>query len=63
MTQRTVPHTRPASQGRPGVRGGLSWQVPLALVVLTVIRYPSSDAVRARRAGGAPTRAGLVGSR
>jgi hypothetical protein len=38
MTQRTVPHTRPAPQRRPGVRGGSSWQVPLALVVLARTR-------------------------
>ena len=37
MTQRTVPHTRPAPQRRPGVRGGSSWPVPLALVVLSLI--------------------------
>jgi uncharacterized membrane protein len=37
MTQPTVPHTRPAPQRRPGVRGGSSWRVPLALVVLSLI--------------------------
>ena len=37
MTQRTVPDTRPAPQRRPGVRGGSSWQVPSALVVLSLI--------------------------
>ena len=37
MTQHTVPHTRPAPQRRPGVRGGSSWHVPLALVVLSLI--------------------------
>ena len=37
MSQHTVPHTRPAPQPRPGVRGGSSWQVPLALVVLSLI--------------------------
>jgi uncharacterized membrane protein len=37
MTQRTVPHTRPAPLRRPGVRGGSSWPVPLALVVLSLI--------------------------
>jgi uncharacterized membrane protein len=37
MTQRTVQHTRPAPQRRPGVRGGSSWPVPLALVVLSLI--------------------------
>jgi uncharacterized membrane protein len=36
MTQQTVAHTRPA-QRRPGARGGSSWQVPLALVVLSII--------------------------
>jgi hypothetical protein len=37
MTQRTVPDTRPAPQRRPGVRGRSSWQVPSALVVLSLI--------------------------
>lgn len=37
MTQRTVPHTRPAPQRRPSVRSGSSWPVPLALVVLSLI--------------------------
>jgi hypothetical protein len=37
MTQGTVPHTRPAPQRRPGVRGGSSWPVPLALMVLSLI--------------------------
>jgi uncharacterized membrane protein len=37
MSQRTVPHTRPAPQRRPGARGGSSWPVPLALVVLSLI--------------------------
>jgi hypothetical protein len=37
MTQHTVLHTRPARQRRPGGRGGSSWQVPSALVVLSVI--------------------------
>jgi uncharacterized membrane protein len=37
MTQGTVPHTRPAPLRRPGVRGGSSWPVPLALVVLSLI--------------------------
>ena len=33
MTLRTVPHTRPAPQRRPGVRDGSGRHVPLALVV------------------------------
>jgi uncharacterized membrane protein len=37
MTQHAVPHTRPAPQRRPGVRGGSSWQVPLALILLSLI--------------------------
>ena len=42
MTQRAVPHTRPAPQRRPGGRvtasgGGSSWQVPLALILLSLI--------------------------
>jgi hypothetical protein len=37
MTQQTVPHTRTAPQRRPGVRGGSSWHVPVALVVLSFI--------------------------
>jgi uncharacterized membrane protein len=37
MSQRTVPQTRPAPQRRPGARGGSSWHVPLALVVLSMI--------------------------
>ena len=37
MTQRTVPHTRPAPQHRPGVRGLWYWQARLALAVLGII--------------------------
>jgi uncharacterized membrane protein len=37
MTQLIVPQTRPAPRRRPGVRGGSSWPVPLALVVLSLI--------------------------
>ena len=38
MTQRTVPDTRPAPQRRlGGVRGRSSWQVPSALMVLSLI--------------------------
>jgi uncharacterized membrane protein len=37
VTQRTASHTRPAPLRRPGVRGGSSWRVPLALVVLSLI--------------------------
>ena len=37
MTQRTLPLTRPAPRRRPGVRGGSSWPVPLALMVLSLI--------------------------
>ena len=64
MIQNAVSHTRPAPQRRPGVRGGSSWQVPLALVVLSLIRYPSvRRASRARRAGRARTFAALAVSR
>ena len=63
MTQHTVPHTRPAPQRRPGVRGGSSWQVPLALVVLSPSDRPSARRVgRARRAGRARTHAALAAS-
>ena len=37
MTQGTVPHTRLAPQRRPGVGGGSSWPIPLALVVVSLI--------------------------
>ena len=37
MTRSTVPHTRPATQRRPGNRDGSSWRVPGALIVLSVI--------------------------
>jgi uncharacterized membrane protein len=37
MTQYAAPGTRPASQRRPGSRGGSSWRVPAALVTLTII--------------------------
>ena len=37
MTQHTVSHTRPAPQRRPGVQEGSSWQVPIALAVLSLI--------------------------
>jgi hypothetical protein len=37
MTSYTVSHTRPALRRRPGARDGSSWQVPLALVVLSLI--------------------------
>jgi uncharacterized membrane protein len=37
MTQLTVPQIRPAPRRRPGVRGGSSWPVLLALVVLSLI--------------------------
>ena len=61
MSQHTDQLTRPAPQRRPGVRGGSSWQVPLALVVLSLIRYPSVRRVgRARRAGRARTFAALA---
>jgi hypothetical protein len=43
MTQRTVPNTRPAPQRRPGARGGSNWQVPLALVVLSLIPVVSGS--------------------
>jgi uncharacterized membrane protein len=37
MTQRAVPHTRPAQQRRPGVRGASNWKGPLALILLSLI--------------------------
>jgi uncharacterized membrane protein len=37
MIRHSVPNTRPAPQRRPGLRVGSSWQVPLALVVLSLI--------------------------
>ena len=37
MTQGIVPDTRPAPQRRSSVRGGSSWQVPSALVILSLI--------------------------
>ena len=38
MTQHTVSHTRPAPQRRPGARDESSWQVPVALMVLSLAR-------------------------
>ncbi len=54
MTQRTVPHTRPAPQRRPGVRGGSSWPVPLALVVLSLIPVIAGSLRLLEVAGGPP---------
>jgi uncharacterized membrane protein len=52
MTQRTVPHTRPAPQRRPGVRGGSTWRVPLALVVLSLIPVVAGSLRLLEIAGG-----------
>lgn len=37
MTLSTAPDTRPAMLRRPGGRGGSSWQVPVALVLLSIV--------------------------
>jgi hypothetical protein len=56
MTQRTVPDTRPAPQRSPGVRGGSSWQVPSALVILSLIPVIAGSLRVTRRPGPhAPT--------
>ena len=52
MTQRTVPHTRPAPQRRPGGRGRSSWPVPVALVVLSLIPVISGSLRLLEIAGG-----------
>jgi uncharacterized membrane protein len=52
MTQRTVQHTRPAPQRRPGVRDKSSWPVPLALVVLSLIPVISGSLRLLEVAGG-----------
>lgn len=52
MTQRTVPHTRPAPQRRPGVRDGSSWRVPLALVILSLIPVVAGSLRLLEVAGG-----------
>ena len=53
MTQRTVQHTRPAPQRRPGVRDKSSWSVPVALVVLSLIPVISGS-LRLLEVGGGP---------
>jgi Predicted membrane protein (DUF2306) len=52
MSQHTDQHTRPAPQRRPGVRGGSSWQVPLALVVLSLIPVIAGSLRLVEIAGG-----------
>ena len=52
MTQHTVSHTRPAPQRRLGVRGGSSWHVPLALVVLSLIPVVAGSLRLLEVAGG-----------
>jgi uncharacterized membrane protein len=52
MTQLTVPQTRPAPRRRPGVRGGSSWPVPLALVVLSLVPVISGSLRLIEVAGG-----------
>jgi uncharacterized membrane protein len=51
VTQQTVAHTQPA-QRRPGVRGGSSWPVPLALVLLSLIPVIAGSLRLAEIAGG-----------
>ena len=52
MTQRIVSRTRPAPQRRPGVRGGSSWPVPLALLILSLIPVVSGSLRLIEVAGG-----------
>ncbi len=52
MTQLTVAHTRPAARRRPGGSGGSSWQVPLALVVLSLIPVVAGSLRLLEIAGG-----------
>jgi uncharacterized membrane protein len=52
MTQRTVLHTRPAPQRRPGVRDGSGWHVPVALVVLSLIPVVAGSLRLLEVAGG-----------
>jgi uncharacterized membrane protein len=52
MIQHSVTNTRPAPQRRPGVRGGSSWQVPLALVVLSLIPVIAGSLRLVEIAGG-----------
>lgn len=52
MTVHTVSDIRPAPQRRPGVRGGSSWQVPLGLVVLSLIPVISGSLRLIEVAGG-----------
>jgi uncharacterized membrane protein len=52
MTQRTVAHTRPAAQRRPGVRDGSNWHIPVALVVLSLIPVVAGSLRLVEVAGG-----------
>jgi uncharacterized membrane protein len=52
MTTHTAPQTRPAPQRRPGARDKLSWSVPLALVVLSLIPVVSGSLRLLEVAGG-----------
>jgi uncharacterized membrane protein len=52
MTQQIVPHTQPAPQRGPGVRGGSSWHVPLTLVVLSLIPVVAGSLRLLEVAGG-----------
>jgi hypothetical protein len=52
MTLRTVPHTRPAPQRRPGVRVGSGRHVPLALVLSPI--PVSAGSLRLLEVAGGP---------
>jgi hypothetical protein len=52
MTQLTVSHTRPAPHRRPGARDKSSWQVPLALIVLSLIPVVAGSLRLVEIAGG-----------
>src|SRR5918998_1514478 len=52
MTQHTIPQTRPAPKRRPGNRDRSSWQVPIALVVLSLIPVISGSLRLIEVAGG-----------
>jgi uncharacterized membrane protein len=52
MTQHTIPQTRPAPKRRPGNRDRSSWQVPIALVVLSLIPVISGSLRLVEVAGG-----------